>query len=44
MFRYDIKTLKKIDVLKWGSQGWGLTHNNSHLIISDGSDKIYITD
>lgn len=24
-------------------QGWGLTHNNTHLIISDGSSNLYIT-
>jgi glutamine cyclotransferase len=43
VFRYDTDTLKPVDKLAWGSEGWGLTHNNSHLIVSDGSDEIYIT-
>ena len=25
-------------------QGWGLTHNNKHLIMSDGSNTIYFLD
>lgn len=48
VFRYklDDKTgdLTKLDNLGWGSQGWGMTHNNSHIFISDGSSTIYIVD
>jgi glutamine cyclotransferase len=30
--------------LKWNFEGWGLTHNNSHLIVSDGSDRLFVCD
>jgi glutaminyl-peptide cyclotransferase len=43
VFVFDADTLKEVDRLTWGNEGWGLTHNNSHLIISDGSDAIYVT-
>jgi glutamine cyclotransferase len=42
VFRYDAATLKEVDQLPWKRAGWGLTHNNSHLIISDGSSSLYI--
>jgi glutamine cyclotransferase len=38
----DGKFIEK-DRLKWPKEGWGLGHNGSHLIITDGTDKIYIT-
>jgi glutamine cyclotransferase len=44
VFRYDSDTLEEVDRLTWGKDGWGLTHNHSHLIVSDGSDAIYVTD
>lgn len=31
------------DRLKWGYNGWGLTHNGTHLIASDGSHRIFVT-
>lgn len=33
-----------MDPLKWAYQGWGLTHNNTHLFASDGSDRIFVCD
>jgi len=43
-------TYDKIDLSRrettyhYASQGWGLTHDATHLIMSDGSDKIYFRD
>jgi glutamine cyclotransferase len=38
------KDLKKIEELEWKKQGWGLTHNDTHMFISDGSSTIYVVD
>jgi len=43
-FIYDARTYKKIGDWKYTTQGWGITHNDSHLIMSDGSDKLYFLD
>jgi len=40
-FVYDKDTLELIDSFKLDSEGWGLTHNESHLILSDGSSILY---
>ena len=39
-FVYDLKTLNKEKELKYAGEGWGLTHNDSLLIMSDGSATI----
>lgn len=41
VFLYDSKDLKKIGELPWTNEGWGITHDDKQLIISDGSDKLY---
>jgi glutamine cyclotransferase len=39
---YDIKDITKpVKTLKWPYDGWGLTHNSTDLIISDGTYKLY---
>lgn len=38
---YTLKDLKKIRTIYWNREGWGITHDNTHLIISDGTDKLY---
>ena len=46
-FVYDQKTLQLIRTFKFETvtgQGWGLTHNGQHLIMSDGSAWIYFLD
>jgi glutaminyl-peptide cyclotransferase len=46
-FIYDARTYKKISEFKYDDpikQGWGLTHDNQHLILSDGTDKIHFLD
>ena len=44
VYRYNSVSLFLYDVLTWPKEGWGITHNNSHLILSDGSDTLFITD
>lgn len=38
---YDVKNLKLIRRIYWNREGWGITHDNENLIISDGTDKLY---
>lgn len=44
VFLYDAKTLKNIGVLAWSGEGWGITHDEKNLIISEGSDKLYFVE
>jgi glutamine cyclotransferase len=44
VFVYDASTLKKINELNWPYEGWGLTHNDSSLIVSTGSSNLYFVD
>ena len=41
VFLYAAKDLSKIGELPWSNEGWGITHDDKQLIISDGSDKLY---
>ena len=43
-FVYDRETFEQIDTFTYPTQGWGLTHNNKELILSDGSDTLYFLD
>lgn len=45
-FIYDVKTLKKEGEFpyKQSQEGWGLTHNSTELIKSDGTHKIWFLD
>lgn len=39
---YDLNNIDKpIQTLNWPYEGWGITHNNTELIISDGSANLY---
>jgi glutaminyl-peptide cyclotransferase len=40
-FIYDAKTFKKIREFSYGSEGWGMTHDGQHLIMSTGSSNLY---
>jgi glutaminyl-peptide cyclotransferase len=47
VFVYDATTFEKINELNFASQtneGWGLTHNDTSLIFSDGSATLYFCD
>ncbi|MEA3497347.1 MAG: glutaminyl-peptide cyclotransferase [Bacteroidota bacterium] len=39
---YDLETFEEKDVeFTYKTEGWGLTNNGSHLIMSDGSNKLF---
>ena len=39
-FVYDTDTFELLDTFEYATQGWGLTHNKSQLIMSDGSPTL----
>ncbi len=41
---YDTQNLKKIGQFRYQGEGWGLTSDGRMLYMSDGSDRIYVTD
>lgn len=43
-FVYDLKTFQKINEFKYSHEGWGITHDGTHLIVSDGTDKLHFLD
>lgn len=43
-FVYDLASFEIIKEFKYNTQGWGLTHNDEHLIMSDGSHQLYFLD
>lgn len=40
-FIYDKKSFKLINKFYYDTEGWGITHNDKHLIMSDGTDEIF---
>lgn len=43
-FVYDLSSFKKIRDFSYKTEGWGLTHDSTHLIMSDGSATLYYLD
>ena len=43
-FLYDPRTLRRTGSYRYATQGWGLTHDGTHLIASDGSSAIRFLD
>jgi len=43
-FVYDKQTFEQLDTFVLHTEGWGLTHNGTHLIVSDGSSNLYFLD
>lgn len=43
-FIYDFKTYEKLGEFTYDSEGWGITHDDVNLIMSDGSHKLYYLD
>ena len=41
VFVYDEQTLAPVTSHFWPLEGWGLTWNGEHLILSDGTDQLY---
>jgi glutamine cyclotransferase len=45
VYVYDANNINKvIKTFQWPYEGWGITHDSSSLIISDGSSNIYFVD
>ena len=44
VFVYNANTLQKEKELYWQYEGWGLTHNDTALIVSTGGSDIYMVD
>jgi glutaminyl-peptide cyclotransferase len=43
-FVYDINSFQKIKDFNYEHEGWGITHNNKNLIVSDGTHVIHFLD
>jgi glutamine cyclotransferase len=43
-FVYDLKTFKLLKEFEYKSDGWGLTHDDDHLIMSDGTHVLRFLD
>jgi glutamine cyclotransferase len=43
-FVYDVDTFEKIREFKYETEGWGLTNDGRHLIMSDGTEKLIYLD
>jgi glutaminyl-peptide cyclotransferase len=44
-FIYDLKTFKKLGSFEYSNaEGWGLTHDNQHIIMSDGTENLTFLD
>ncbi len=42
IFEYNVNDIMHpINTYNWSVEGWGITHDNNDLIISDGSSKLY---
>jgi glutamine cyclotransferase len=43
-FIYDKDTFELLEQFQYPTEGWGITHDGSHLIMSDGTATLYILD
>lgn len=43
-FVYDLESFRYLKTHRLSGQGWGLTHNNEHLIVSDGTPTLRFID
>lgn len=43
-FVYDLRTFEKINEFQYPYEGWGITHDGTNLIVSDGTDKLHFLD
>jgi glutamine cyclotransferase len=44
LFIYDAETFTLIETVPYDGEGWGLTHDDTHLILSDGTARIRFLD
>jgi len=43
-FIYDKQSFRTVNTFVWPGEGWGISNDNNHLIVSDGSDRLYYVD
>src|SRR5690606_17124357 len=43
-FVYDVDSFDRIETFRYSGEGWGLTHDGEHLILSDGTASIRFLD
>jgi glutamine cyclotransferase len=43
-FVYDLHTYERLKIFEYPYEGWGITHNDQQLIVSDGTSKIHFLD
>jgi len=43
-FIYDLRTLEKLGKFSYNTEGWGLTHDDASLILSDGTNRLQYID
>jgi glutaminyl-peptide cyclotransferase len=43
-FIYELRTFRRVGEFHYESEGWGLTHDDASLILSDGSNKLQFID
>jgi glutamine cyclotransferase len=43
-FVYDLRTFKELKKFSYDTEGWGLTHDGTDLIMSDGTDQLLYLD
>ncbi len=43
-FVYDLQSFKQLSEFSYTTEGWGLTHDDQHLIMSDGTSTLYVRD
>ncbi len=41
-YRYDLNSFKLLNTFNYQTEGWGITNYGDNLIMSDGSNKLYI--
>jgi glutaminyl-peptide cyclotransferase len=43
-FIYDLRTFRKLGKFSYDTEGWGLTHDESSLVLSDGTNRLRYID
>ena len=43
-FIYDLRTFRKLGTFPYNTEGWGLTHDEASLILSDGTNRLQYID
>lgn len=43
-FVYDLDTFERVGTFRYAGEGWGLTHDGKHLIMSNGSERLAFLD